>query len=80
METKSQRQKRRDDALSSLNAAIGALDLARQTANVVPIKDVLDSTSVFLNTIKVCFLLLHAGRLLTDGCRNLRPAKQILWK
>ena len=80
METKSQQLKKRDDALLSLNSAIDALDLAKKTANVVPIKDVFDSASVLLNTIKVRLLLVYAGRLLADGCRNLRSTKRILWK
>ena len=80
METEPQRRKRRDNPLFSLNAAIGALDLARQTAKVVPIKDVFDSASVLLNTIKVRILLVLAGRLLADGCRNRRSTNWILWK
>ena len=61
METKPQQLKRRDDALPLLNTAISALDLARGRTNVTSAKDVFDSATVLLNTIKVGFFLAHVG-------------------
>ena len=46
MATKSQRPNRQDDALSSLNAAIDALNLARSAASITPVKAAFDFTSV----------------------------------
>ena len=57
METKSRRQKRRDDSLPSLNAAIDALNLARETTNVKPAKDWFYAADTLLTTIRVSFLL-----------------------
>ena len=80
METKSQRLKRRNDALPSLDAAIGALDLARRTTNPESgIKDLFDSSGVLLHTIKVCPLPVHVGRLLADMCRARWSTKRIMW-
>lgn len=66
MEANNQRLKRRDDALSSLNAVIGAAELARDTTNVTPARDVFDSASVLLNTIKVSFFLTQFSPSLVD--------------
>ena len=55
MEAKSQRRKRRDDALRSLNAAIDALDLAKDTTNVREARDVFASARSLLATTRVCF-------------------------
>ena len=80
METKSRPLKRRDDALPSLDAAIGALDLARRTTNAASqIKDLLGSSGVLLNTIKVCPLPAHVGRLLADVGRTRWSTKWIMW-
>ena len=80
METKSRRLKRRDDALPSLDTAIGVLDLARAGTNVTPeIKGLLGSASILLNTIKVCLLLVHVRRLLADVRRTRWSTKRIMW-
>ena len=79
METKSQRLKRRNDALPSLDAAIGALDLARRTANAVPIEDLFRSASVLLNTIKVRLHLVHSVQLLAHERRNRWEKKRTMW-
>ena len=52
--------------LSSLVPAIGALDLARDTTNVKPAKEVFESVSRLLTTINVRFLLDDVGLCLTD--------------
>ena len=61
METKSQRLKGPDGTISSLNAAIDTLDLARGTSNVKPAKDAIGSTSVLLTTIRVRLLPAHVS-------------------
>ena len=43
-------------ALSSLDAGIKTLDLARETASAKPVKDALSSAGVLLATIRVGFL------------------------
>ena len=57
MDTKSQRPKDRDGALSSLNAAIEALNLAKEISSIAPAKAVLGSVSVVLTMIRVRFPL-----------------------
>ena len=56
MKAESQRPKGRDGAISALNAAIEALDLAK-TSNVTQAKAVFGSASILLATIRVYFLL-----------------------
>ena len=75
METKSQRPKGRDSALSSLDAAISALDLARDATGMKPAKDAFGSANVLIAAIKVCFLPIHIGELLADVCRTRRLTK-----
>ena len=57
MEAKSQRPKERDGAVSALNAAIEALNLAKEISSITPAKAVFGSVSVILTTIKVSLLL-----------------------
>ena len=57
MISKLRRPKKPDDALPSLNAAIDALDLARENTSLKPAKDEFRSTSVLLATTRVCFCL-----------------------
>ena len=52
-------QKRRDVILSSLNAAIETLNLAKEISSITPAKAVFGSVSVILTTIKVGFLPSH---------------------
>ena len=68
MTTKSQRPRGQDDALSSLNMAIDALNLAKETTEMELAKTVLGSTSNLLIMIKVGSLPVHVGRLLANGC------------
>jgi hypothetical protein len=69
MDTKSRGRKRRNDALPSLNEEIDALNLARDTATVKQAKDVFESASAALTTIRVGVIPIHAGRLLADERR-----------
>jgi hypothetical protein len=69
METKSKQLKGPDGSIASLNAAIGTLDLARDTTSVKPVKEAFGSASLLLTTIRVRFPPAHAGRLLTDARR-----------
>ena len=57
METKPQLLKGNDPVLSSLNAAIGALDLASDATSLKSAKDAFKSASILLTTIRVGFLL-----------------------
>ena len=63
MATKSQRPNRREVALSSLNAAIVAVNLAKELSSVTPAKAVFGTVGVILTMIKVSFLLVCVERL-----------------
>ena len=53
MDGDSRRQKRRDDALSLLDVAIEAMNLAKDIASITPAKDIFGSVSVLLTMIRV---------------------------
>jgi hypothetical protein len=55
MDKKSQRQKRRDITLSSMNATIEALNLAKEVCSMTPAKAVFGSVNVILTMIRVSF-------------------------
>ena len=57
MEPESQRPKGREAAISALNAAIGAMNLAEKISTIAPAKTVLGSVSTLLTLIRVCFML-----------------------
>ena len=57
MDTKSRQRKRGDGVLSSLNAAIEALNLAKEISSIAPAKAAFGSVSVVLTMIRVSFLL-----------------------
>jgi len=57
MDANTQRPKGRDGALSSLNAAIEVLNLAKEIADIPPAKVAFGSVSVLLTMVRVCFLL-----------------------
>ena len=59
----SKREKRRDDALSLLNAAIEAMNLAKEISSATPAKAIFGSVSVLLTMIMVRFLLFFDGAL-----------------
>jgi hypothetical protein len=56
METKPQQPNKQEDACFSLNAAIDALDLARDEINMKPVRDAFGFTGVLYLTTRVCFL------------------------
>ena len=56
MDENSNREKWRDGVLSSLNAAIEAMNLAKELASVTPAKAVFGSVSVLLTMIRVSVL------------------------
>jgi len=58
MDTKSQRPKPRDGALSSLNVAIEALGLAKEISCITPAKAVFGSVIVLLTMIRVRHFIL----------------------
>ena len=59
MDTKAQRQKRRDTVLSSLNAAIEALNIVKDVLSMTPAKAALGSVTVILTMIRVGFILVQ---------------------
>jgi hypothetical protein len=69
MDPNSQRPKERDGALSSLNLAIDAVNLAKDIVDIAPAKVVFGSVGFILTRIKVCFLLVRlvSRRLMYAG-------------
>ena len=61
MDIKPQRPKGRTGAVSSLNVAIEAMNLAKEVSSITPAKAVFGSVSVLLTMLKVRFLLFHYG-------------------
>jgi len=57
MNANSQRPKRRDVAVSSLNAAIDTMNILKEAMAMTPIKAAFGSVSVILTMIRVRFLL-----------------------
>jgi len=57
MTTKSQRPKGRENAVSLLNAAIDAINLAENLSSITPAKAVFGTVNVLLTMVKVCFHL-----------------------
>ena len=74
MATEPQRPSGQDGALSSLNAAIDALNLAKSVSSITPAKAAFDSTGVLLSAIRVGFLLpaLVGCRLIYTGLDDQR--------
>ena len=56
MTDKSKRPKERDGITSALNAAIEALNLAKEISSITPAKAVFGSVSIILAAIRVSFL------------------------
>jgi len=63
MDANPQRPKRRDVAVSSLNAAIDALNIVKEAMDMTPIKAAFGSVSVILTMIRVRSLLFCSGPL-----------------
>ena len=61
MDPKSQKQKRQDNTLSSLNAAIDAMNLAKEVSGATPAKVVFGTVSIILTMIRVRFPLPSDG-------------------
>jgi len=59
MDTKSQQPKRPDTTLSLLNAAIDAMNIAKDVLGMTPAKAAFGSVGVILTMIRVGFLLLR---------------------
>ena len=59
MATKSQKSKGRENALSSLNAAIKAVDVAKGAVSGTPAQVAFSAAAVLLTMIRVSFLLLR---------------------
>ena len=57
MDMDSKQQKRRDDTLSLLDAAIEAVNLAKEISSLTPAKAVFGTVSTLLTTIRVGLLL-----------------------
>jgi len=62
MAAKSQRQEERENAVSSLNAAIEAVNHAENISNIPPVKAAFGSASILLSMIRVSFLLVYDSR------------------
>ena len=67
MEVKSRRPKGQESTISALNAAIEALNLAKELSSITPAKAVFGSVGVILTTIKVSLLLVFTDRLSITG-------------
>ena len=63
MDADPHRQRRRGNALPLLNAAIEAMNLAKEVSSVTPAKAVFGSVSAILAMIRVRFLLFYDGEL-----------------
>ena len=70
MTDKPQQTKGQDDVLSSLNAAIDALNIAKKVSSITPANVAFSSTGGLLILIRVCLLPVHVGRLLAEMCRT----------
>jgi len=63
MATNFSQQPKHRDALSLLNAAVAALNLAKELSSVTPAKAVFGTVGVILTMIRVSFLLACVERL-----------------
>jgi len=68
MDIEAQKQERRDNILSSLNAAIEVLNLVGGISDIVPAKALFGTVSVVLTMIKVSSPLICVNRLQVEVC------------
>ena len=61
MDAGSQRQNRQDNTLSLLNAAIDAMNLAKEAVSGTPAKAIFGSVGILLTMIRVSFLPFYDG-------------------
>ena len=59
----SKQQKRRENALSLLDAAVEAMNLAKEISGATPAKAVFGSVSVLVTMIIVSFIIFYYGML-----------------
>ena len=71
MTTVPQQPNVQDEVLSNLNATIGDLNLARDTVDGIPARDVFASASLLVTMIRVGFLPTHVGRFLAGAAYDL---------
>jgi len=76
MATKTQRPQGHNGVPSTLNVAIDALNLAKETTSVTPVKTAFTSAGVLLTMIRVGFLPIYAGRLLTTNVYRTRWSRK----
>ena len=57
MEIESKKPRGRETAISALNAAVEAMNLAEKISTITPAKTVFRSVGILLTLIVVCFLL-----------------------
>jgi hypothetical protein len=69
MDTKSRGSKRQDVTLSALNAAIEAMNLAKEVSGVTPAKAIFGSVGVILAMIRVGSLLVRFDESQANVCR-----------
>ena len=70
MADKPQQTKGPDDVLSSLNAAINVLNIAKEVPSIAPANAAFSSTSDLLTLIRVRLLPVHVNRLLAKVRRT----------
>ena len=70
MDAKSHQSKRRDATISSLNAAIEGVNLAKDSLGMTPAKAAFGSVGVILTTIRVGILPVGGSRLLANVYRT----------
>jgi predicted metal-dependent hydrolase len=64
-------QRHRDVTFSTLNAAIEAMNLAKEAVSITSAKAVFGSVSIILTMIRVSFLLVHLDQPQANGYRIL---------
>ena len=71
MEAKSQRPKDREGVISTLGAAIEALNLAKEISSITPAKAAFGAVSILLTMLKVYLLVFCDYLFQTHACPGL---------